>query len=31
MAIEGIEQFYPELCLHAITHPQGFAIDFSLF
>jgi hypothetical protein len=30
MVIEGVEQFYPELCLHAITHPQGFAIDFSL-
>jgi hypothetical protein len=29
MAIEGIEQFYPELCLHAITNLQGFALATS--
>src|SRR5262245_38714586 len=25
MAVEGIEQFYPELCFHALAHPEGFA------
>src|SRR5262245_11487894 len=25
MAVEGIEQFYPELCFHTLAHPEGFA------
>lgn len=25
MAVEGVEQFYPELCFHALAHPEGLA------